>query len=469
MQGGVDLVAGHRGPEGHRGGVRIADLADQDDVRVLPHEAPHTVGEVELDGLVHRRLADPGHRVLDRILEGHDVDRLAVEVGEDRVKGGGLAAARRSGHQDHALRAFHHPAELRERVRRHPQRVEGHDPAAAVEHAEHDVLAVRGGKGGHPVVDVVAGDGEGHAAVLGGPRLGDVHAAHHLEAHGDGGPVAAVKASDLAQHPVDPITHAQEPRFRFEVDVGGLSFHGVGQEHVDEPDDRLAVLVGVRREAARVGLPGLDLAQDPGNGEIVTVGALQEPLDVRAAGEERNDFHFAVEQRAEVIERDHVEGIGHRDGEPPRGAVRRALQGQTDGEEPPCDRLRYRRHRLGLGHRPTEVDALHPEGAADGVTNDRLGDEPELREDVREARAGVRLLGEGDPGLVLADCAGLDEQGAEAVEAGDPDGGGGALRCGRSRRHGRVSARPSSAATRLPTARTSKAGGERAARSSASR
>ena len=469
VQGGVDLVAGHRGPEGHGGGVRVADLADQDDVRILPHEAPHPVGEVELDRFVDRGLADPGHRVLDRILERHDVDRLAVEVGQDRIEGGGLAAARRSGHQDDAFRALHHPAQLRERIGGHPQLVQGHDPAAAVEHPQHDVLAVRGGEGGHPVVDVVTGDGEGHAAVLGSPRLGDVHAAYHLEAHRDGGPVAAVKAAYLAQHSVDPVADSEESGFRFEVDVGGPSFHRVGQQHVDEADDRLAVFVGGRREAGRVALAGLDLAQDPGNGEIVAAGAFQESLDVRTAGEERNDLHLVVEQRSEVIERDHVEGVGHRDGEPPRRAVRVALQGQADGQKPPRDRLRDRRRRIGLGHRPAEVDALDPEGAADGVANDRFGDEPEPRENVREPRPRARLLGEGDPGLVLADRAGLDEQGPEVVEAGDLGGGGAGSWRGPSSRHGRASASRWSAATRSRTARMSKAGGERAARSSASR
>ena len=102
-----------------------------------------------------------------------------------------------------------------------PQLVERNEPPAAVEHPQHDVLPVRGGKGRDPVVDVTAGHGEGHPAVLGGARLRDVHAAHHLEAHGDRGPVAAVEAPHLTQHAVDAVAHPQEPAFRLEVDVGG--------------------------------------------------------------------------------------------------------------------------------------------------------------------------------------------------------------------------------------------------------
>ena len=464
-------MAGHRGAEGHRGGVRVADLTDQDDVRVLPHEAPHAVREVELDRFVHRGLADPGHRILDRVLEGHDVDSLVVEVSEDRVEGGGLSAARRPGHQDHALGAFHHPAERSERVGGHAELAEGHDPSAAVEHPQDDVLAVRGREGGHPVVDVVAGDGEGHAPVLGGARLRDVHAAHHLEAHRDGGPVAAVQASHLAQDAVDPVANPQEPRLRLEVDVGGSSLHRVGEEHVDEADNRLAVLVGGPRYRPRIELPGLDLAQDPGHGEVVAVGAFQEPLDVRAPREEGDDLHPVADEGTEVIERDHVEGIRHRDGEPPGGAVRRVLQGEADGHEAPRDGLRDRLHRLGLDHRAPKIHALHSEGPADGVANDGLGDEPEPGEDVGEPAAGPRLLGERNPGLVLGDRAGLEEQGPERVEVrGFTEGrGGGSPRGGRARRHGSIPARPSRAAIRSRAARTSNAGGASAARSSASR
>jgi hypothetical protein len=38
-------VAGQRGLDRHLGGFQVADLADHDDVRVLPHQRAHALGE----------------------------------------------------------------------------------------------------------------------------------------------------------------------------------------------------------------------------------------------------------------------------------------------------------------------------------------------------------------------------------------------------------------------------------------
>ncbi len=55
VQRRIDLVAGHRGAEGHFGGFGVADFADQDDVRILAHHRADAVGEIELGGLVRPR------------------------------------------------------------------------------------------------------------------------------------------------------------------------------------------------------------------------------------------------------------------------------------------------------------------------------------------------------------------------------------------------------------------------------
>jgi hypothetical protein len=51
VQGGQHQVAGQRGLDRHLGGFQVADFADHDDVRVLPHQRPHAVGKAEVDGL----------------------------------------------------------------------------------------------------------------------------------------------------------------------------------------------------------------------------------------------------------------------------------------------------------------------------------------------------------------------------------------------------------------------------------
>jgi len=156
VQRRVDLVSGHRRAEGHLGRLLVANLAHQDDVRVLPHHRADAGGEVELHHFVHRGLPDHRHRVFDRILEGHDVDALGVHEVEHRIEGGRLAAARRAGDEDDALRAREHELEGLQFIRLQAQFLQRHDALVAVEDAQHDVLAVRRGLGGNAEVHRVA-------------------------------------------------------------------------------------------------------------------------------------------------------------------------------------------------------------------------------------------------------------------------------------------------------------------------
>jgi hypothetical protein len=99
----------------------------------------------------------------------------------------------------------------------------------AVQDPRHDVLAVNGGLGRYPEVHRPAVEVEGDAAVLRRTGLGDVHAADHLHAHRDAGPVVLVQAAHLLEHTVDPIANAQERELGLEVDVGSPPFHRIDQ------------------------------------------------------------------------------------------------------------------------------------------------------------------------------------------------------------------------------------------------
>src|SRR5262249_46490487 len=63
-------VAGERGLHGDLGGFQVANLADQDDVRVLAENASKGVGEGEIDLGVDVALADAVDLVLDRVFGG---------------------------------------------------------------------------------------------------------------------------------------------------------------------------------------------------------------------------------------------------------------------------------------------------------------------------------------------------------------------------------------------------------------
>jgi hypothetical protein len=73
-------VARERGLDRDLGGLEVADLADHDDVRVLPQERAQRGGEVEADLVVHLHLVDAVEVVLDRVFGGGDVDVDLVQL-----------------------------------------------------------------------------------------------------------------------------------------------------------------------------------------------------------------------------------------------------------------------------------------------------------------------------------------------------------------------------------------------------
>src|SRR5207244_5410141 len=104
VDGGKDQVAGERSLDGDLGRLQVADLADHDHVRVLAEEAAQPVGEGELDLRVHRGLGDALELVLDRVLDGHDVEVRPVDLAQRRIQRGGLAGPGRPGDQDDPVR-----------------------------------------------------------------------------------------------------------------------------------------------------------------------------------------------------------------------------------------------------------------------------------------------------------------------------------------------------------------------------
>jgi len=131
-----------------------------------------------------------------------------------------------------------------------------------------------------------------------------------------------VQRAHLPEHAVDAVTDAQETGFRLEVDVGRLALDGVGEDRVDQPDDRLAVFIGRRLQAAKIDFPGFDLVQDAVDRQLVAVGLVDRAVDLGLAGEQRVDLDRLAGEAANFVERDDVIDVGERDGQPaPFGVV----------------------------------------------------------------------------------------------------------------------------------------------------
>ena len=106
-------VAGEAGLDRDLGGLEVADLADQDHVRVLAQDRAQARGEGEPDRRLHLDLADARQLDLDRVLDRDDVVLGLVDVRERGVERGRLARAGRPGDQDDPVVA---PDQLAQRL-----------------------------------------------------------------------------------------------------------------------------------------------------------------------------------------------------------------------------------------------------------------------------------------------------------------------------------------------------------------
>ncbi len=212
-------MPGQGGLHGDTSSLDVADLANQDDVGILPQDGAQARGESESGLLVRLDLVDAGEDVLDRILDRHDVTSRVADLRERRVQRGGLAAPGRTCAQHHAERC---PGEVGVglgRIGGHAELGEAHHRARAVQQPHDALLTPDGGQGGDPDVDLAPVDLSAQLTVLGTPPLDDVHAGHDLDpadqthAHGGG------ESEDLLERAVDAVAHPDAYLAGLDVDV----------------------------------------------------------------------------------------------------------------------------------------------------------------------------------------------------------------------------------------------------------
>ena len=166
----------------------VANLADHDDLRVLPHDAAQGDGVGELLRRVDLRLADHRQVELHRVLHRADADAGAVplhDVAKRRIHRAGLARAGRAGEQQQPARPLQHAQQpLQGRILK-AERAQVEAPVAGIEQPHDDLLAAGGGEDGNAQLHALqfrAADGR---AVLRRAGLVGDEVGHDLEAHGD--------------------------------------------------------------------------------------------------------------------------------------------------------------------------------------------------------------------------------------------------------------------------------------------
>ena len=231
-------MAGQGGLDGDPGRLDVADLADQDHVGVLAQDGLEPGGEGEPGLVVGLDLVDRREDVLDRVLDGHDVEGRVVDLAQGGVEGGGLAAARRAGAQHHAEGG---PDDLgvlgrgcRPASRSSRRRTERVLSRIRMTHFSPQMVAVVATRTSISLPSTVVRE----LAVLGAAPLDDVHARHDLDATDQAQAHGGREDQDLFQGAVDAEPHPDDVFGRFDVDVGGAVAHGLGQDAVDHLDHR---------------------------------------------------------------------------------------------------------------------------------------------------------------------------------------------------------------------------------------
>src|SRR5262245_15490182 len=143
--------------------------------------------EAQIDFRMYLDLADARLLIFDRVLDGDDFGGFILDFIQSGVKRGAFAGARRTGHQNDAVRSINELFEYFVGVFEHTDvgQVEHH--TRLVQETHDDAFAVNHRDDRNANVDFVIFHAHLDAAVLRQAFLGNVKPGHDLDAADDGG------------------------------------------------------------------------------------------------------------------------------------------------------------------------------------------------------------------------------------------------------------------------------------------
>ncbi len=206
---------------------------------------------------------------------------------------------------------------------------------------------------------------------------------------------------------------------RLDVDVAGPAAHRVGQQAVDQLDDRGVVNLLSGRDLVVLFLDDLDILIQPLHvleevlELLLVAGGLVVALDQAAKGHlARDDGEEIVPgNELEVVEEAVVRGVGHRH----RQRASLALERQHDvlGRDLAGNQLQ----RAGIDLELGQVDGRHPVVPGQQLRHLDFGDGALLHHHVTQAQAGRLGLGGGRRELVASQQTFLQKEVAEGTAA----------------------------------------------------
>ena len=386
MQRGEHEVSGHRGLERDVGRLLVTDFSDEQHVRILTQHRSQHPGEGETLLLVHLHLVDAAQAVFNGVFHGDDVHRFAAARVEGGVEGRRLSAPGRTGDEQNSLLAHEERLESLEHLRHEAERAHRDLHRLLVEQTHHDFFADARRKHRDAERHLLSVHAHFRATVLRAETLGDVQIGHDLDARDDRADSDEAREDhDVLQQAVDAEPHQRRGLVVLDVDVGSAELDGVGDDRVDELDDRRVHA----QQRGFVLLLLLDLLDANGLVEL-----FDEAIDHRVWAERlRDQFvqlprwaeqrrHLSARRPAHALDRFLVERVGH--GEPDHATV--DFYGQH--VVLPAKLLGQDLHRVLVDFARIQIDVVDSEGFLDD-----FGDFLE-REDVTvdEGLRDVRLL-----------------------------------------------------------------------------
>ena len=260
----------------------------------------------------------------------------------------------------------------------------------------------------HAEVDLAPAGGEGDASVLRDTVLGDVEAGHDLEARRHASLDRLRRPGDLMEHAVDAEPDSEIVGARLDVDVRGAFLEGLAEDQVDVLDDRSVldhrVKIGDLGDLGLVSGRGLRRSRLGGEGRLAVVAVHARQVLGYLACAADHDMNVVPEQRAQVVNGEHVRGVCHADHR------RVTAVGEREHTVATGKRLGNQLCRLGVERFVVEVDELHARLGSRRTDQVLLGDEAELAQDLAERPPRCRPLAQGGFHLLAGDLSGAHEQ-----------------------------------------------------------
>ena len=295
----------------------------------------------------------------------------------------------------------------------HAQLALGAGEGVGVGQSQNDLLAEAGGQDADADVVLRPVDDHGDAAVLWLAPLGDVHAAHDLDAGDDGGQQADVIEHLLHQHAVNAVADPHLLFQRVQMNVTGSLTDGLLDDGAHQLHDggvvQLHLLLGVQLGGLQLLLLLLlGVLLRGAHGLVIAEVLVQHGVDLRRGGDAGVDH--VVGDDGDVVLGVHVQRVAHgQDQRVGAALVQRHRQHAVAAEHRAADQPDDLRVDLD----PPQVDAGNVQLHAQHVDDVLLGGKAQLGQTVAQPLAALFLQLQRLAQLVVRDDVTLHQQRAQ--------------------------------------------------------